>query len=217
MAETSHENVKESFTIPPYPEDLDSEEAERVSDDELQRIRASLSNKAHHHVSPVAESPNMFVKWHETQETVYVRSGAFEFGQEMNVGNTIVHCYLNGYSSSYRSSKNDNTSFNLYTGSGSICLHISFRRHVQQIIFNEYTNGRWGRETYIDFPDCIKNESSVDMAVYYQGDGMSIVDFNTEGWRVSHGGAADSLTYRANNSDDAMFGNSLTAQFSWRS
>ncbi|KAL5336537.1 hypothetical protein BJX70DRAFT_400483 [Aspergillus crustosus] len=218
MAEAPQDNHEDKFSIPAYPENPVSKPAERLSDTELQRFKAKLSTKNKDEFE--INSPNagrVAFKWHENQETVHVHSGAFEFGQEMNENDTLVHCYLNSYSSSHRSSKNDNTSFNLYERSGRICLHISFRRHTQRVIFNEMINGHWGDERYIDFPDDIKDERSVDLQIWYDGGSSSTVVFNTDGWQVPFGGPADSLTYRANNEDDAMFGDSLLAQFSWRS
>ncbi|KAJ5921370.1 hypothetical protein N7466_009696 [Penicillium verhagenii] len=215
-------SADKNLTVPPYPDGLKQVKVEQLSEEELREFKSKLAAKDAHHAAAqpghAANASNLagMSLWHETQQTLYVRSGSFEFPGVTDFNNTIVHLYANSYHSTYRDNKNDNNSFNFWDAQGRIVLHISFRRHTQTIVFNDNFNGHWGYETVVDFPTCIEYQQEVDIQVWTGGSESIIVFGNEGGWRVDHGGAATALTYRSNDDGDAMFGDSIMSQFSWR-
>ncbi|KAJ5933895.1 hypothetical protein N7454_006224 [Penicillium verhagenii] len=215
-------SADKDFTVPPYPDGLEQVKVEQLSDEELGEFKSKFATKDAHHaaaqLSHAANASNLagMSLWQETQQTLDVRSGSFEFPGVTDFNNTFVHLYANSYDSSYRRNKNDNNNFNFWDAQGRIVLHISFRRHARTIVFNDAFNGHWGYETVVDFPTCINNEQAVDIVISTGGSESVIVFGNEGGWRVDHGGAATALTYRSNDDGDAMFGESIVAQFSWR-
>jgi hypothetical protein len=94
---------------------------------------------------------------------------------------------------------------------------LSFRRHDQNIVVNTYSDGNWGEEQLIDFPPVIVQEKPFDLRITYWDSGNYVLSFDNYSYElyVTELEGPDSLTYRSNVENDAMFGQNVDAEVEW--
>jgi hypothetical protein len=131
----------------------------------------------------------------------------------------VVTITLKNYSTSKVDFVTDKCWFDLFQGNR-CCLRIAFRRTKRVVTFNQVVKNAWTEEVWYNVPADLEAGRDVALRIYYYNGKFTVAFNDMEAdldWRGGRGAIADLLEYRADHASDAIFRDSVPAQYSWNS